>query len=134
MKKPIINQMQAIDLLKREVALDSYEIKFDATPVEALDAFLLRKNGVLIPDNLVYYDDDAIDFSDDPDLTDEDLATSKIKWLVRAELSLDEEVKVWIHEERINLDELLSNLVTAFYKNVKSIPKKGERASGPLSL
>jgi hypothetical protein len=124
MEKSIINQLQAIDLLKRKVVLDGYEIEFDATPIEALDALLLRKNGIPVPDDLIFYDDDAIDFSDDPDLTDEDLAAGKIKWLVHAELSLDEDVKAWIQEERINLNTLLSNLVTAFYNNVKSIPKK----------
>jgi hypothetical protein len=124
MEKSIINQAQAIDLLKNHKSLEGFEIRFDATPIEALEAFLLRKNGVAVPDNLIFYDDSAIDFSDDPDLTDEDLATGKIKWVVKAELSIDEEVKVWIQEEKINLNALLADLVTSFYKNVKSIPKK----------
>jgi hypothetical protein len=79
MEKSIINQVQAIDLLKKKVVLDGYEVEFDATPAEALDALLLRENGIPVPDALIFYDDDAIDFSDDPDLTEEDLATGKIK-------------------------------------------------------
>ncbi len=124
MEKSVINQAQAVDLLKNHKSLKGFEIRFDTTPIEALDAFLLRKNGVTVPDNLIFYDDNAIDFSDDPDLTDEDLATGKIKWVVKAEISLDEEVKLWIQEEKINLNTLLADLVTSFYKNVKSIPKK----------
>ena len=124
MKKTIINQIQAIHLLKEGSDLEEYEVRFDTTPVEALDALLLRKKGIAVPDDLIFYDDASIDFSDDPDLTDEDLATGKIKWVVQAELSLDEEVKAWIQEEKINLNALLSNLITTFYRNVKSIPKK----------
>jgi hypothetical protein len=88
-----------------------------------LDVILLGKNGISVPKELIYYDDDAIDFSDDPDLTDEDLQTGKIKWLVNAELSLDDDVKDWIKKEQINLNTLLSNLLTHFYKDVKSLPK-----------
>jgi hypothetical protein len=124
MQKIIINQQQAIQLLKAQKNLDNYEITFDSTPVEALDALLLRKNNIPVPQDLIFYDEESIDFSDDPGLTDEDIASGKIKWLVNAELALDQEVRSWIKEEHINLNALLTDLITVFYRNVKAVSKK----------
>ncbi len=123
MQKVIINQTEAIQLLKGKADLSDYEIQLDAAPVEALDAILLGRNGISIPESLIYYEDEAIDFSDDPDLTDEDLSNGKIKWLVYTELALDEEIRDWVKKENINLSELLSNMVTNFYQNVQSLRK-----------
>lgn len=121
MEKIIINQAEAIQLLKENTDLSNYEIEFDEAPIEALDVILLGKNGISVPESLIYYDDEDIDFSDDPDLTEEDLASGKIKWLVQTELALDEEIKDWVKKEKINLPELLSNLLTDFYQNVRAL-------------
>ena len=80
MKKVIINQTEAIQLLKEKADLSHYEIEFDEVPIEALDVILLGKNGILVPEALIYYNEEAIDFSDDPDLTEEDLASGTIRW------------------------------------------------------
>ena len=123
MEKVIINQSEAIQLLKEKADLSDYEIQFNDAPIEALDAILLGKNGIAVPKSLIYYDDETIDFSDDADLTDEDLASGKIKWLVQTELALDDEIKDWVKKEKINLPELLSNLLTDFYQNVRTLRK-----------
>lgn len=123
MEQAIINQAAAIQLLKNNKNLSNYKVQFDSTPIEALDVILLGKNGITVPKELIYYDDDAIDYSDDPALTEEDLVSGKIKWLVTAELSLDNEVKDWVKQEQVNLNALLSNLLANFYHNMKSLPK-----------
>lgn len=117
MEREIINQTQAIELLRAKEDLSAYTLQFDTTPIESLDAILLGKNGIIIPSDLVFYDDENIDYSDDPGLTDDDLKSGKIKWVVSAELFLDEEVKNWIKTEKIDLDELSSRLVTEFYRH-----------------
>ncbi|MBK6902259.1 MAG: hypothetical protein IPH04_05410 [Saprospirales bacterium] len=137
MKKTIINQVDAIALLKEKKNLSGYKVSFDSTPVEALDAILLGKNGFIVPSNLIWYDEDSIDYSDDPALTDEDLKTGKIKWIQKVEIPLHNDIRAWIKKERIDLSELLENLLTDFYKNVKSIPKKKGRKKAsktPASL
>lgn len=121
MEKVIINQAEAIQLLKEKVDLSNYEIELDEAPIEALDVILLGRNDISVPPSLIYYDDEAIDFSDDPDWTDEDLASGKIKWRVQTELALDDEIKDWVKKENINLPELLSNLLTDFYQNVRAM-------------
>ncbi|MBK6623169.1 MAG: hypothetical protein IPG32_20750 [Saprospirales bacterium] len=127
MKKTVINQAQAIALLKEKKSLSSVEIKFDSTPVEALDAFLLRKNGIPVPDELIWYDDDSIDYSDDPEITDEDLKTGRIKWVVKAEIPLHDDIRTWVKKEKIDLDKLLARLIDDFYNNVKSISKSSPK-------
>lgn len=84
----IINQTQAIQLLKENADLSNYEVQFDDAPLEALDAILLGKNDISVPEALIYYNDEDIDFSDDPDLMEEDLASGKINWVVQVELLL----------------------------------------------
>ena len=127
MSKTIINQTQAIALLKENKSLKKYEIRFDSAKVEALDVLLLGKNGVRVPPELIYYDDDSIDFSDDPDLTDEDIPSGKIQWKIHAELSLEEDVRTWIRKEKIELDTLLSSLLTAYFRNLPN--KHGQPAA-----
>lgn len=80
MEKKVINQIEAIKLLEAEKDISDYTIELNEEKIEALQAILLGKNNIKIPEYLIYYDDDSIDFSDDPDLTDEDLKTGKISW------------------------------------------------------
>ena len=49
------------------VVRHSWTIHFNEDKVEALHAFLLRKNGIALPDHLVYYDDESIGFEEDAD-------------------------------------------------------------------
>lgn len=122
MKKSIINQVEAIALLKEKKSVSGMDINFDSTPIEALDAFLLRKNGISVPDELIWYDDDAIDYSDIPEWTDEELKRARLIRMIHTVLPLDDEVRTWIREEHIDFTQLFAKLITDFYKNVKSIP------------
>ena len=128
MKKAIINQVEAIALLKVKKSLSGYKVSFDATPVEAQDAILLGKNGVVVPTKLIWYDEDSIDYSDDPGLTDEDLKTGKIKWIKKVEIPLHDDIRTWIKKEKIDLNQLLEKLITDFYHNMKSIQKSKPKA------
>jgi len=123
MKKQIINQVEAVARLKDKKSLSGYEVNFDSTPVEVKDAFILRKNGIWIPDNLVWYDDDSIDYSDSPEITDEDLKTGRVKRVERVEVPLHEDIRKWIKKEKIDLPHLLGKLITDFYHNVQFTSK-----------
>lgn len=73
-----ITQSKALELLKKGESISDYEVRFNDEKVEALDALLLRKHGVPLPDELVFYADDEIDFDDDADLMEEDLAQGRL--------------------------------------------------------
>jgi hypothetical protein len=135
MKKTIINQVEAIALLKDKKSLSSYEVRIDSTPIEALDALLLRKNGISVPDELIWYDDTSIDYSDIPEWTDEELKKATFMRRVIINLPLDEEVRNWVRHAHFDFTELLAKLITDFYNQVqstskaplKSPPKKGKK-------
>lgn len=115
-----INQKKAIELLRGGQPISDYDIHFNDDKVEALDAFLLRKNGVALPDHLVFYDDDSIDFDDDADITTEDFENEKLVRVLRAEVAIDKEIADWVSQSNINVNQLLTNLMKDFYKNAKA--------------
>ena len=123
MDKKIIYQNEAIKLLEAGEDIAQYEVKFNDEKIEALQAIQLGKNKIIVPEKLIYYDDDAIDFSDDPDITTEDIESGKIKWICKAEIPLHKEIDEWIKREKIDLNKLLANLVENFYQTVKNIHK-----------
>lgn len=119
-----INQKKAVELLRSGQAVSDYEIHFNDDQVEALDAFLLRKNGIAIPDHLVFYDDESIDFEDDADIATEDFENKKLVRVLRAEVAVDKEIADWVLRSNIDVNQLLADLMKEFYKNAKatSIP------------
>ena len=124
MKMKEINQQEAIKLLKAGKDISNYKIVFNKNKIEALDAILLGKNKINVPEELIYYDDSSIDFSNDPDISEEDLETGKIVWNIKTSLPVDKELKDWIIREKIDVDKLLIKLMKDFYETMKNFPKK----------
>lgn len=115
-----INQKKAIELLRGGQTIIDYDIHFNDDKVEALDAFLLRKNGVALPDHLVFYDDESIDFDDDADITTEDFDNEKLVRVLRAEIVVDKEIADWVSQGNVNVNQLLTSLMKDFYRNAKA--------------
>jgi len=115
-----INQKKAVELLKSGQSISGYQIQFNDDKIEALDAFLLRKNGVMLPDHLIFYDDASINFEDDADISAEDFTDEKLIRVLRAEVVVDKEIADWVSQGNININQLLSNLMKDFYKNAKA--------------
>ena len=78
MEIKIINQRKAIKLLEARADISAYKVVFNKEKVEALHAILLGKNKIEVPPELIYYDDDDIDFRDDDDITSDDFETGKL--------------------------------------------------------
>ena len=124
MKKNYISVKEAISLIKSKKFFSDCEIDFKNQKVDAFDAVFLGKNDIDIPEELIEYDDEKIDYSDIPEITDDDIASGKIKWTVNAEIPLDNEITEWIKKENINLNEFAAKLIRNFYEGLKSLPKK----------
>lgn len=124
MKKNIINQKEALKLIESGLDISNFQVIFNEEKIEALQAIMLKKNNIDVPSELIYYNDDLIDFSDDPDVTTEDFETGKLVWNIKTSLPVDKEIKDWINKEKIDVDKLLLKLIRNFYETVKDFPKK----------
>ena len=124
MEYKIIDQHEAIKLLEAGEDISVYKVLFNEEKVEALKAIILEKNKIEVPSDLIFYDDDTIDFSDDPDITSEDFETGKLVWNIKTSLPIDKEMKDWIINEKIDVDILLTKLMRNFYDTVKDFPRK----------
>ena len=98
-----INQKKAVELLKSGQSISGYQIQFNDDKIEALDAFLLRKNGVMLPDHLIFYDDASINFEDDADISAEDFTDEKLIRVLRAEVVVDKEIADWVPSSQDNV-------------------------------
>jgi len=124
MENKIINQQDAIKLIEAGEDISAYQVVFNQEKIEALQAILLGRNKIDVPSELIFYDDNATDFTDDPDITDKDFETGELIWNIKTSLPIDKDIKDWITKEKIDVDKLLSKLMRNFYETVKDFPKK----------
>jgi len=124
MKTEAVSVKKAIGLIRNNKFNKHYTIDFKNRDVEALDAILLGKHGVVVPEDRIIYNDLKINFSDNPEIMDQDIADGKIKWFVKTEIPLDAEIREWIGAENINLGEFAAKLIQNFYDNIKTLPKR----------
>jgi len=123
METNIITVDKAVALIKNNKFTGRVKVDFKNQKVDALDAILLGKNGIEVPEEIIEYDDDKIDFSDIPEISEKDILDGKIKWTVNADIPLDKEVTDWLLKENININEFAAKLIRNFYENIKSLPK-----------
>jgi len=124
MGNKIINQHDAIKLIEAGEDISAYQVVFNQEKIEALQAILLGRNKIDVPSELIFYDDNTIDYTDDPDITDKDFETGELIWNIKTSLPIDKDIKDWITKEKIDVDKLLSKLIRNFYETVKDFPKK----------
>ena len=97
------------------------EIDYNNEKIDFKNASLLNRYGFNVPEILIEYNDDDIDFSDDADITEEDIETGKITWSVKANFILEPEIKQWIKNEKIEINTLIPKLMKNFYETLKEI-------------
>lgn len=115
-----ISAKEAIDLIKQNQFSSAYRVEFGNERIEAHDALLLGRNGIEVPEELIVYDDNKIDYSDIPPVTDNDIAEGKIEWTLLAEITLEEEIAEWLKKEDIDINKFAGDLIRNFYYNLQS--------------
>jgi hypothetical protein len=117
MTKRKIRLPEALQLLEDGNLDSSYAVEFsDSDRVEATDAIKLGAVGVDVPEACIYYDDANI--ADDEDFDGEwvpiesDVAHDKRN--LHIQLNVDEEVEQWLSSADVDLDALVSELLTGF--------------------
>jgi hypothetical protein len=123
MGKSKIYYKKAIEMLKTGKKIQQTEIDFNNEQIHIKYVSLLNENSIRVPENLIFYDDDNIDCSDIPEITENDIETGKIQWLELSEFPIDDEIRNWITKQNIKLNELLPYLLKNFYQTVKFTKK-----------
>ncbi len=123
MKRNKLNWQEIIALIQSGEDTKNIEIEFNEKKIPWNQAMLLGEHGFKIPDMYIDYDEENINYSDIPELTEKDIITGKVTWLYRAEIPLKKEINDWVKREKIDLNKLLSELVENFYQTIKNIHK-----------
>jgi hypothetical protein len=127
---------QAIEMAKNNVSLKGLVIEdLNDKQVDVVDALALAKQGIVLPEANIYYDDEKI--AHDPDFDDTEWSKQPIKmtWEEKFELAekiakyevADEEITVkirvsdrkihqWVSENFEKMGPILSNFVIDIYK------------------
>lgn len=126
MTKRKIRLPEALQLLADGQLDRSYSVEFsESDRVEATDAIKLGAVGIDVPETCIYYDDANI--ADDEDFEGEwvpiesDIAHYKRN--LNIQLNVDEEVEQWLSATDVDLDALVSELLTGFYRSSKVVNK-----------
>ncbi len=82
-----------IEFLEKGQNPSIINIDFKNEILEFKEVLLLNRHGFRVPENLVNYNDDDIDYSDDPELTEEEL--KQLKPVIHIPVPLQKEVKEW---------------------------------------
>ncbi len=111
----------ALELINIGQKVEPISVEFNNEKILWNDAMLFGKNGIDVPENLIDYDDDNIDYSDIPAITQEDISSGKIKWIYKAEIPMKQEISDWMKKEKIDINKLLTDLVENFYQTMKNL-------------
>jgi predicted XRE-type DNA-binding protein len=111
-----------------EEPLQGYQVDFTDHKVEALEAMQLAKAGVEVPEESIYYDDEAITEDEafegewTPVATD-GLAEAEAEAALHVRLHLDPEIKYWLEQQSIPTSQLLEQLLVNFYRTEQRLRK-----------
>lgn len=113
-----ISVSEALRKLEAGESVSGYSIDFDRIKIEALDVMKLSKGGIVVPEDAIYYDDDDIAYDEDfeGDWVRVDTAPQS-KTEVR--ITLRDDVKQWVEENHVQLDQLIEKLLDGFFRAQK---------------
>lgn len=126
MVKSKVTLVEALSLLGQNKLSAQHEIEYVSTDkVIATDALKLGSLGIDVPEDKIYYEDEAIDEIDDFEgewvEIESDIKDYRQNLMVK--LKVGHEVEEWLASSNIDIDSLVSELVTGFYKTSKTIRK-----------
>jgi len=126
MTKNKVTLTEALGLLNQNKLNKDYEVEYvDSDRVEATDAIKLGSLGIEVPEEKIYYNDTLIE--DDDEFEGEwvriDSDIEDYKKHLTIQLEVDKEIEEWLSSTNIDLDLLVSELITGFYRSSKTIEK-----------
>lgn len=123
MRNHKISVSEALRKLEAGESVTDYSIDFDRIKVEALDVMKLSKGGIEVPEAAIYYDDDDIAFDEDFESNWVKVDTST-QSKIEVRITLQNDIKQWIEDNHVPLDQLMEKLLEGFYRAQKMTSEK----------
>jgi hypothetical protein len=126
MTKRTIRLPEALKLLADGQLDNTYSVEFSTSDrIEATDAIKLGAIGIDVPEACIYYDDANI--AEDEDFDGEwvpiESDIDHYKNHLHIQLNVDKEIEQWLASTDVDLDTLVSELLTGFYRSSKAVSK-----------
>ena len=104
--------------------VSNYSIDFDRIKVEALDVMKLSKGGIEVPEDVIYYDDDAIEYDEDFEGDWVRVNAPANAKQTEVKIVLKDDISQWIESNNVQLDHLIEKLLDGFYRAQKMVQEK----------
>ena len=114
---------EVLQMIDQGLDVENIAIDFNDEKLKFKEVSLLNRNGIRVPEHLIYYDDDAIDFSDIPESEDGEFDYENLVEIIETVFHVRKEIFDWLEKEKINKGELLAKLLTDFYDTQKRLKK-----------
>jgi len=124
MKADKIYWKDAIEIIKNKKSILQEQIDYKDEKISIKDVLFLNENGFRVPKDLVEYDDDNLDYSENQAISEEDITSGKLERIYTTEIPIKEEVAQWLTKSNIKLDDLVVKLIDNFYQTTKHIQNK----------
>lgn len=112
----IIYWKDLVELLKKGKNPKNTEIDFNNEMISWKIVRLLSKNNYKVPQELIDYDDENIDYSDIPSITDEQI--EKIENKTSIIVNVDNEIAQWLNSKDIDYNKLINQWLHSVFDNV----------------
>ncbi|MDO8366913.1 MAG: hypothetical protein Q7T20_08965 [Saprospiraceae bacterium] len=119
-----ISVSEALQKLESGESVSNYSIDFNRIKVEALDVMKLSKGGIVVPEAVIYYDDNnnAYDEDFEGDWVKVN-APAKAKQ-TEVKIVLKDDISQWVESNNVQLDHLIEKLLDGFYRAQKMVHEK----------
>ncbi len=105
-----------LTLIEKGEKPEQKEINFNGEMINWKIVRLLSKNGFKTPHHLIDYDDENIDYSDIPPITDE--VIKQVENSSTFIVNVDNEIAVWLRSTNIDVNNMVNQWLHTVYDNI----------------
>jgi len=118
-----IHWKTALDLIKTGNRIDIENIDFGDEKIHWKIVKEFNEYGHELSESLVEYDDDSeIDFSDIPELNEENLKNGTYRYIIP--ISFEYEIANWLKSSKINYNALINEFLKSVYQSITTLDLK----------
>ena len=119
----LITLNEALTLLKAGNTVAVEQVNLQSGRVSAVDALFLHRKGIDVAEEQIYFDDTQIAY--DPDFDEQEWGEPyPANEAINLEITLPSTVKTWIDNKKINIEQLVVNLLTSQMRSDRIINRE----------